>query len=555
MSNLKELAVRNEKERRLAAWVLAANILVGSVNFIGELSNINRKETSPESASDNIDNLKVETPTLTPGHGSRDKVVYTGFTIGLEGYYSTKENMDKIAGWELYEKIGNTYKLLNGYDVETDIGETKTYVARAYVYSKENVKIYSGYSNEYKVDNSKVERPTLMPGYGFGSEDKGISNLVDVFDTVNKRNISGEYYVLELRKLCGAYCSADLQGKGLDVESIPKYLLLRGTSYEAMKHYGDEIEYEFANWDADITDCHTWTTDVSLMRSNNGRFNLILWKKDGDSTFLSLSFSNSYKFLRPISQLSELEISEVIEQYGNAQDVMSVMRNDNKNVSLNINDLNERYYVYDMTEAWNHMRIGQELGYNYCACFDVQKDNHDCALTSSSLGSKTPLPRYLLLKINDVKDGIYSFSNFNGDNGSFVIADVGGEEFSVVMNDITIPLTDTLRGEKASYCEVPDDAKAIVLHGNVNVFGNYLKPLSSLSKHEVERLCEAYGYNEDVISLVNDYWFGPLMGLVPVQHTEDPVMSNGLTASMNRDILIGVGIAGFKSDLLRSLRK
>ena len=456
MSNLKELAVRKEKEQRLAAWVLAANILVGSVNIIGELSNINRKEISPESISDNIDNLKVETPTLTPG-------------------------------------------------------------------------------------------------YGFGSEDKGISNLVDVFDTVNKRNISGEYYVLELRKLYGAYCSANIEGKGLDVESMPKYLLLRGTSYEAMKHYGDEIEYEFANWDADITDCHTWTTDVSLMRYNNGGFNLILWKKDGNSTFLSLSFSDSYEFLRPISQLSELEKSEVIEQYGNAQDVMSVMRNDNKNVSLNINDLNEKYYVYDMTEAWNHMRIGQGLGYNYCACFDVQKDNHDCSLTSSSLGSKTPLPRYLLLKINDVKDGNYSFSNFNGDNGSFVIADVGGEEFRVVMNDITIPLTDTLREEKDYYCEVPDDAKAIVLHGNVNVFGNYLKPLSSLSKHEVERLCEAYGYNEDVISLVNDYWFGPLMGLVPVQHTEDPVMSNGLTRGQNEAILSGVRAAEVKSKLLKQL--
>ena len=379
------------------------------------------------------------------------------------------------------------------------------------------------------------------------------ANMVDVFDVGYKRNISGEYYVLELRKICGAYCSADIQGKGLDVESMPKYLLLRGTSYEAMKHYGDEIEYEFANWDADITDCHTWTTDVSLMRSNNGRFNLILWKKDGDSTFLSLSFSDSYEFLRPISQLSELEISEVIEQYGNAQDVMSVMRNDNKNVSLNINDLNEKYYVYDMAEAWNHMRMGQELGYKYCACFDVQKDNHDCALTSANLAcdSMFSLPRYFLVKISDVKDGNYSFRNFNGIDGNFVITDVGGEEFSVVMNDITIPLTDTLREEKASYCEVPDGAKAIVLHGNVNVFGNYLKPLSSLSKYEVERLCEAYGYNEEVISLVNDYWFGPLMGLVPVDPTEDPVMSNGLTKSMNDEIMMACGIAGVKSGLLK----
>ena len=220
-----------------------------------------------------------------------------------------------------------------------------------------------------------------------------------------------------------------------------------------------------------------------------------------------------------------------------------------------VSDFYEDYYIYDMAYAWDHMRIGQELGYKYCACFDVEKDNHNCALTSANLGNKTPLPRYLLLKINDVKDGNYSFSNFNGDNGSFVITDVGGEEFSVVMNDITIPLTDTLREEKASYCEIPDGAKAIVLHGNVNVFGNYLKPLSSLSKYEVERLCESYGYNEDVVFLVDEHWFGPLMGLVPVRHTEDPVMSNGLTKSMNEAILRGAEIAAVKSKILRKIGK
>ena len=129
-------------------------------------NNVSTNNGIDENNENEIVDIKVEIPTLTPGHGSGGKIIYTGFSIELEGYYAIKENMDNIDGWELYEKVGNTYNQLSGHDVETDIGETKIYVARAYAYNKENVKIYSGYSNEYKVDNSKVETPTLTPGHG-----------------------------------------------------------------------------------------------------------------------------------------------------------------------------------------------------------------------------------------------------------------------------------------------------------------------------------------------------------------------------------------------------
>ena len=113
-------------------------------------NNNNNKVANNDKNNENATvDIKVEAPILTPGHGSGGKIIYTGFSIGLEGYYAIKGNIDTIDGWELYEKVENTYKLLIGKEVETDIGETKIYVARAYAYNKENVKIYSGYSNEY----------------------------------------------------------------------------------------------------------------------------------------------------------------------------------------------------------------------------------------------------------------------------------------------------------------------------------------------------------------------------------------------------------------------
>ena len=147
--------------KRVMSGLLAGTLLTGVLGMSGCAIGKEGMDNSTTSISDNIDDLKVETPILTPGHGSGDKVVYTGFTIGLEGYYAINENMDKIDGWELYEKVGDTYKKIDGDEVETNIGETKIYVARAYVYNNKNVKVYSEYSNEYKVTTFEKSRVNI----------------------------------------------------------------------------------------------------------------------------------------------------------------------------------------------------------------------------------------------------------------------------------------------------------------------------------------------------------------------------------------------------------
>ena len=116
-----------------------------------------------------LDNSKVEMPTLTSGGGAPGAVI---LEITREGTYAVENNRSTIKGWELYEKSGSGYNLVKTIDslitheVIVDIGESKTYVARAYALNKNGTKIYSGYSNEYKIDNSKVETPTLTSGGG-----------------------------------------------------------------------------------------------------------------------------------------------------------------------------------------------------------------------------------------------------------------------------------------------------------------------------------------------------------------------------------------------------
>lgn len=636
-----------EIKKRFISGLLAWTLLTGALGMSGCTIRREGIDNSTTSISDNIDDLNVEVPTLTIGHGSRDEAVYIGFSIGLDGYYAIKDNMDKIDGWELYEKLEDGYKLVGtsekySIDVTMDVGQANTYVARTFVLNKEGHKVYSGFSNEYKVTKSNKSRVNIklldkdtdeyiedarlvlkdingdviaefttidadfyidglsdgiytltqlsssngyhLNGESINFEVKGsdldivmyntkmteeeinsmintaISNLVDVFDIDYKRNITGEYYVLRLRDAYKLYCENNPDGKKVDIEDVPKYLFLKGTPFEAQKKYKDEIEYEFANWNDDISKTKDWKTDVSLVRIRKDSFALWLYfaKELGYENFsFGIGFKDSYDYIKPVSQLSEVEKAEIIEQYGNDEKVSNIIKNNKKNVSLNYDDFNEEYYIYDMAYAWNHFRRGKDLGYNICACFDVEKDNHNCAITTSNLADESSmkdnlmysLPRYYLLKINDVKDETYTFSDFSN-NGSFVITDVGGEEFNIAINDVTIPFTDVLRAKKGAYCNIPEEAKSIILHGNANVFGNYLKPLSSLSILEIERLCETYGYNDDVVSLINEYWYGPLINREQSNESE-PVMSNGSTKSMNDEIMMACEVARVKSKILR----
>lgn len=86
-------------------------------------SNSNSSNNNSEPSKQ--ENIKIQTPTLSSGMGGGSIVLYVGFTIQLEGHYAEPNAMDTITDWKLYKKVGNTYNLVNGYEVEIDKGERK----------------------------------------------------------------------------------------------------------------------------------------------------------------------------------------------------------------------------------------------------------------------------------------------------------------------------------------------------------------------------------------------------------------------------------------------
>jgi peroxiredoxin len=88
-------------------------------------------------------------------------------SINFEGNYGPQEMWSAIDGYELYTKNNGEYTLFNTIEgttytrVEVNLGESKTYVARVYVLDENGQKVYSDYSNEVVVDNSKILAPTL----------------------------------------------------------------------------------------------------------------------------------------------------------------------------------------------------------------------------------------------------------------------------------------------------------------------------------------------------------------------------------------------------------
>ena len=129
------------------------------INFTTNNNNNNTNNGNNTSNNDKEEKIKVETPTLTNPTGyAEGGIINTKLSIFVEGIYADSEKINSISGWELYEKVGSKYNLIdtkpNGaIEVSVDIGESKTYVARVYKFNKKNEKVYSEYSNELKIDN------------------------------------------------------------------------------------------------------------------------------------------------------------------------------------------------------------------------------------------------------------------------------------------------------------------------------------------------------------------------------------------------------------------
>jgi len=154
--NGEELTLIDEYEPREVAEVAAAphesRVIVARV-FV--YYNENQKVYSDYSNEYVVKNT-LPVPTLAPA--------IPNVVIGIvqDGPYGYEDMWNSIGGYELYEKAGEELTLVDEYEptegatVRVGLGETKTYVARVFVYNSANEKVYSDYSNEYTITNTAI---------------------------------------------------------------------------------------------------------------------------------------------------------------------------------------------------------------------------------------------------------------------------------------------------------------------------------------------------------------------------------------------------------------
>ena len=113
-----------------------------------------------------VDLIKfLTTPTLENILGDETSAT---LSITSSGYYLDSNNLSKISGWELYEKVDKNYnKIKEGTEYfytsnEFAPGESKIYVSRVYYETTNGNRIYSEYSNELEVTREKLQTPTLV---------------------------------------------------------------------------------------------------------------------------------------------------------------------------------------------------------------------------------------------------------------------------------------------------------------------------------------------------------------------------------------------------------
>ena len=151
-------------------------------------------------------------PILSPGKGGyTDGVLQGTINIVGEGAYALGTN--NISGVEFYEKNGEELTLIEysttfETEIEVNLGEEKTYVARVYALNSNNQKVYSDYSNEFVIDLSEQQEdpeinlttPTLSsckggPGFGYlsinclGYADIDLIDGWELYEVINNEKV------------------------------------------------------------------------------------------------------------------------------------------------------------------------------------------------------------------------------------------------------------------------------------------------------------------------------------------------------------------------------
>ena len=149
----------------------------------------------------------------------------------------------------------------------------------------------------------------------------------NVLTTGKKEYINDELFVLKLRdcyvnRMNNKDFIVDDNNKNIDVDSIPKYLLLKGSTEDKVENVScGSIQYSFRDA-VTISDSDVSASSVSVVCNKDGSYQTILYRT---SLGIMGAIYNDDIFMVPLDNLSKQEINELIEQYKDNDTIMDIL--------------------------------------------------------------------------------------------------------------------------------------------------------------------------------------------------------------------------------------
>lgn len=157
-------------------------------------------------------------------------------------------------------------------------------------------------------------------------------NISNVLSSGIEEDISDKYFVLKLKdSYINRMNNKDyLQYDNKDdliVDELPSYIILKGSNVKENWNNISEgsLIYSF-NDVVSFRDSDFSMTDISLICNRDGSYQTIIY-----SSYLGLkgSIYNMSLFMKPLSELTKEEMSELIDEYKNDQEIMSFLEDNN----------------------------------------------------------------------------------------------------------------------------------------------------------------------------------------------------------------------------------
>lgn len=305
-----------EMKRRLMALVLASSTFISSASLVG-CSTIDN--TSSDSSYGEL---------LDRDNNFKRYITSDWFCdIWVEDY-----NNKKLSGamFELRDLNNNVIDSWTSSDVPhriTRIKEGK--------YTLVEVKTPDGYvtaSGNYEYDIFVGENNfDIVAIKHITNNNISINNNIvnNVFTTGNREYIKDELFVFRLRdSYINRMSDNDYlksNNSNIDIDNIPKYLLLKGTEDEYIDTIPNgSVQYAF-NDITSLNDNDSSLTKVSLVCNKDGSYNTILY-----NTYLGINGNiyNDDMYMIPIQDLTQEEANELFKEYQDNESIISIL-NDN----------------------------------------------------------------------------------------------------------------------------------------------------------------------------------------------------------------------------------